>query len=213
MEKKLLEDKLRPTMLDPSLLIRHGFWESVQDLQNIFPIIYVPKSIGDIRDSEFREFYGGYLRETDIVGKEDVIRRAQDTFRYFSWKECSERIPEQLADRFTGFRLRVEESSLPVPIRSILLDEFAFLATQSSILSRMKKTFKLLEKLDAIPLINLEKIAPEEWRKSISGLKKAVDMINWIATVGAFAIWLGPVAGVAGGSAATGVRLLLIDPS
>lgn len=211
--EKLLENKLRPTMLDPSLLIRHGFWESVQSLQKVFPIIYVPKSIRNIKGPEFREFYGGYLREKDIVRIEEVVRNTQENFKWFSWEEHSEKIPEQLAERFAGLRLRVEESSLPVPIRTVLLDEFVFLATQSSILSRMKKTFKLLEKLDAIPLINLEKVVPEEWRKSISGLKKAVDVINWIATIGVFAIWLGPAASVIGGSAATGIRLLLIDPS
>jgi hypothetical protein len=210
--EKLLENKLRPTMLDPSLLVRHGLWESVQSLRKVSPIIYVPEGIRNIKDSEFREFYGGYLRERDIARIEEVIRNAQETFKWFSWVEYSEKMPEQLAERFTGLRLRVEESSLPVPIRTILLDEFVFLATQSSILSRMKKTFKLLEKLDAIPLINLEKIVPQEWQKSISGLKKAVAIINWIATIGVFAIWLGPAAGVIDGSAVTGVRLLLIDP-
>jgi hypothetical protein len=76
----------------------------------------------------------------------------------------------------------------------------------------MKKTFKLFEKFDAIPLINLEKMVPEEWQKSVKGLKNAVDLINWIAAIGVFTLWLGPVAGVLGGSATTGIRLLLIDP-
>ena len=97
-------------------------------------------------------------------------------------------------------------------IRDILLDEFVFLSTQSTILSRIKKSFEVFEKLGAIPLINLEEIAPEEWRKTVRGLKNAINFANWIATIGAFTIWLGPVAGFLGGSAVTGTRLLLIDP-
>jgi hypothetical protein len=77
----------------------------------------------------------------------------------------------------------------------------------------MKKTFKLLEKFDAIPLLNLEKRVPKEWQKSVSGLKKAIDLVNWIALIGTFSLWLGPIIGVLGGSAVTGIRLLLIDPA
>jgi hypothetical protein len=211
--EKLLENKLRPTMLDPSLLARHRFWESIQNLQSIFPTIYVPKGVQEIKDSEFREFYGGYIYEPEILRVKEIIKRSQETFRWFSWKEYGEKIPEQLAEGFDRLKFYLEDSYLSMPVRNILLDEFVFLSTQSSILSRMKKTFKMLEKFNALPLLNLEEIVPEEWQKSVSGLKIAINSVNWIAFIGTFSLWLGPIGGFLGGSAVTGIRLFLIDPT
>jgi hypothetical protein len=212
MEKSIV-DKLKPAMLDPSILCVTEFWQFTKNLQEIIPTIYVPKNILKIKDTDFHEFYGGYLHRLRILSIEEVIERSREAFQWFSWEEYSKKIPEQFVDGFTKLRGRLEESYLPIPIQNILLDEFVFLTTQSSVLSRMKKTFKLLEKFDAIPLLNLEKIVPKEWQKSVSGLKKAIDFVNWTALIGTFSLWLGPISGVLGGSAVTGIRLLLIDPA
>jgi len=47
----------------------------------------------------------------------------------------------------------------------------------------------------------------------VRGIKNAVDFVNWIGTIGAFTIWLGPLTGVIGGTAATGIRMVIIDPA
>lgn len=109
-------------------------------------------------------------------------------------------------------RLRLEGSPLSMPIQRILLDEFVFLATQSSILSRLKKTFKLFEYLRVMPLLNLEEMVPEEWRESVRGIKWMVRFVNWIAFIGGFSLMLGPVTALLSGSTVTGIRLVLIDP-
>ncbi len=210
--EKLIGDKLKPTMLDPSLLIQPIFWKSAQKLNEVFPTIYIPQSINKIKNPDFREFYGSYLRESDIMNIDKVIRNAETSFEWFSWEDYSKKVPEQYKEHFGALRRDLEKSNLSSALQNILLDEFVFLTTQSSILSRIKKTFKLFEKLEVFPLINLENIVPEEWQKSVSGIKKTVDIVNWIGTIGAFAIWLDPVIGVISGSTVTGVRLLLIDP-
>lgn len=199
-------------MLDPSLLCRVEFWEVTSNLREIFPLIYVPKNIRDIKDRDFRDFYGGYLHRKKILSVEEVARRSQEAFKSFSWEEYAEQVPEQLMEGFETLRGRLKESYLATPIQNTLLDEFVFLATRSSILSRLKKTFRLFEKFEAIPLLNLERIAPEEWRKSVKGVKNAVSFVNWIASIGGFSVWLGPIVGPLAGTAATGIRLLLIDP-
>lgn len=88
------------------------------------------------------------------------------------------------------------------------MDEFVFLCTQSSIVSRLKKTFKLLEKLQAIRLINLENEVPEEWRGTVKGIKELTHAVNWIATLGRFDMSLG----FEGTMLVEGIRLFLIDP-
>jgi hypothetical protein len=94
--------------------------------------------------------------------------------------------------------------------RALLLDEFVFLASRSSMLSRMKKPLKIFEKFNALPLLNLEKIAPDEWRETIRGIKRATRLINWIGSIAFFAIGVPfSVPSIALG----GIRLLLVDPS
>jgi hypothetical protein len=58
MEKSIV-DKLKPAMLDPSILCVTEFWQFTKNLQEIIPTIYVPKNILKIKDTDFHEFYGG----------------------------------------------------------------------------------------------------------------------------------------------------------
>ena len=200
-------------MLDPSLLCTVNFWEKTTNLQKIFPVIYVPESIKQMKDSEFHKFYGSYLYRKKTLSVEEVVKRSQEAFKSFSWEEYSAEIPDQFSVGFGSLRRGLEESYIDKSIQKTLLDEFVFLTTQSSVLSRLKKPFKLFEKFEAIPLLNLEKRAPEEWKKSVRGVKNAVTLINWIASIVEFSLLLGPVVGTIVGSTITGVRILLVDPA
>lgn len=212
MEKKL-EAKLKPTMLDPSLLCAVDFWKKIIALQKIFPIIYVPKSIKQMKDSEFRDFYGSYLYRRKTLSVEEVVKRSLESFRLFSWEEYLSEMPDRFRVGFGNLRRGLEKTYIAESIQKALLDEFVFLTTRSSILSRLKKPFKLFEKFDALPLLNLEKRAPEEWKKSVRGVKNAVNLINWIASIVKFSLLLGPLVGPVVGSTVTGVRILLVDPA
>ena len=44
-------------------------------------------------------------------------------------------------------------------------------------LSRLKKSIKPFEKFNNLPLINLEKIVPEEYKDAVGGMKKAFSML------------------------------------
>lgn len=207
-----MEFQLRPIMADPSLLCKVNFWEAVTHLKKVAPLVY-PRNIEFIEDADLWNFYGAYLRKRDALSVKEVIARCKKSFRSFVWREYYQAIPETLLSGFVTFRRKLEKSHLPIAVQNILLDEFVFLATQSSIISRLKKPFKFFEKFDAIPLLNLEKRAPPDLRRSIRGIKKAISFINWIATIGTFSIWLGPVMGSFTGSVITGIRLILIDPN
>lgn len=203
MEKEM--QKLKTVMIDPSLMSTFEFWESSDNFKNLFLKIYFPWNLRNVPDSDFSEFYGSYRKR--ILKVEDMLGRSQD-LKSFSWEEYREKIPDKLTGNFHQLRGRLEESDLPRPISQILLDEFAFLSTQSSIISRLKKPFKMFEKLKVFPLINLEKMVPEEWRSTVKGIKYSVSLANWIATLGGFSISLG----LGGTVAVEGIRLLLIDP-
>ena len=64
------------------------------------------------------------------------------------------------------------------------------------------------------PLVNLEKEAPEELRDTISGIKKGIKFVRWLATPVFIAI--GPVGNIWTRMLDTiiieGIRLLIIDP-
>jgi len=207
-----IDKKLKPTMLDPSLLCRVEFWEVVGDLKEIFPKVYFPMGITEIKDREFRDFYGIYLPREKILSVEEVVKRSHEAFNSFHWEKYSREVPEQLSESFEMLRLPLEDSHISLSIQRILLDEFVFLVTQSSILSRLKKTFKLLEHLRVMPLLNLEETVPEEWRESLRGVKWMINFVNWIALIGGFSLFLGPVASVLSGVTIKGIRLVLIDP-
>lgn len=211
MEKEV-KAKLKPAILDPSVLCVVDFWKTTTNLKRIFPVIYVPESIKQIEDIEFRKFYGGRLHTEKILSVEEVIKRSRETFESFSWDRYSAEIPEQFRVGFRNLRRGLADSYIAESIQQALLDEFVFATTQSSILSRLKKPFKLFEKFDAIPLINLEKRAPDEWKQTVRGVKKASKFVSYIAFNVGFSILLGPGAGTIAGHVATFTRLLLVDP-
>ena len=199
-------DKLKPVMIDPSLLSTAEFWESRERFKSLFPKIYFSRNIQEIRSDAFRDFYGSYRKR--VLKIDDMLSRSQKFFLPFSWKEYETRMPDELRKDFYRLVGRLKESYISDPIQQVLLDEFVFLTTQSSILSRLKKPFKIFEKLEVIPLINLEKTVPEEWRSTVRGIKKTVSLVNWIASIGRFSMSLG----FYGTAVVEGIRLLLIDP-
>lgn len=205
--EKMVKEKLMPIMVDPSLLCTVEFWETSADLRNMIPKIYFPINLRNIKDGDFRDFYGGHRHE--VLSVEEIFRRSKEVLRSFSWEEYSREIPQKLSGNFESFASRLRESHLSRPVQETLLDEFVFLCTQSSIISRLKKTFKFFEKLEAIPLLNLEKIVPEDWRRIVSGIKTTVSLVNWIATLGGFSISLG----ILGTAVVEGIRLFLVDPT
>jgi len=207
-----MEGRLKPAMLDPSILCTVDFWKTTRNLKRVFPVIYVPESIKQLEDIEFRKFYGGRLLTEKILSVEEVIKRSREVFKSFSWKEYSEEIPEQFRVGFGNLRRGLEKSYLAKSIQNVFLDEFVFLTTQSSILSRMKKIFKVFETLNVFPLLNFEKRAPEEWKDIVHGVKKAVSIINWIGFIGGYSlIFPFPISPLVGG-VVKGIRLILVDP-
>ena len=199
-------------MLDPSILCTVDFWEEAEGIQRNFRTINFPESIKQITNLELREFYGGYLPEERVLRVEELTKRCQEYFQSFSFRKYSEEIPKPFREAYRSLGMGLERSTIPRSIQNVLLDEFAFLITQSSILSRMKKVFKVFENLKAIPLLNLEKRVPEEWKETVNGIKKAGSIINWIGFLGGYSIILPfPMSPVVGGIV-EGVRLILLDP-
>ena len=179
-------------------------------------MIYVPAGIRKIENPEFQEFYGSYTNASEILSIEAVVERTEGLFQLFSWRNLAEFMPKELVESFERFRSHLQGSHLSEPLKNMLIDEYVFLVTRSSVLSRLKKTFKLFESLDALPLINLERIVPEEWRAHVRHIKKAVNLVNYIALTGSFAIWLGQpgpnLLAMLGAPAVKGIRMFLIDP-
>lgn len=215
MVKKLenyFKQKIESTMLDPSLLCTIDFWENSRKLPDIFREIYFPESIKLMTDFELRKFYGIYLSEERMLGVKEIANRSQENFRSFSFRSSSKEVPEPFREGYSKLRRGLERSTIPKSIQNTFLDEFVFLTVHSSILSRMKKSFKIFEKFNAFPLLNLEKRAPEEWRDTVRGIKWTIKAVNWIAFSVVFSLYLGPVAGTIAGKVVDGIRLLLVDP-
>jgi hypothetical protein len=208
--EKQIELKVKPIMLDPSLLCATAFWKDFRPFGNTWRNFRIPFSIRLMNEREFTDFYADYLPKLKIMDFQEMLNLTSN-FESFNWKENINRLPELLRDNYSSLRSNLAESKLSESIQNSLLDEFIFLATQSSIASRLKKSFKMFEKLKALPLINLEKIAPEEWKGAVKGVKTAVSAVRWLALIGGFNLWLGPGAQIVGG-AVTGIRIFLIDP-
>ena len=202
---------IKPMMLDPSLLCTVDFWKSLRQVDDVFQQLRVPHSLRLMSEKDMVDFYAGHLPKRRIVNFQEMLNMTRD-LKSFHWEENVNGIPASLKESYLSLRSNMGRSKLSQSIKSTLLDEFVFLATQSSILSRLKKSFKVLEGFKSLPLINLEKIAPEEWRSSIANVKKMVSAVRWVATLGGFNLWLGPSAQIVG-SAVTGIRIFLIDPA
>ncbi len=124
--ENLFEKRLRPLMIDPSLLVHREFWDSSETLKKLFPIVYVPMSLQRINDHELGEFYGVYIRERQMLSSQNVIKKTKENFQLFNWEEHFEKIPEPLHNGFENLRRKFEEHVVPASIRDILLDEFVF---------------------------------------------------------------------------------------
>lgn len=220
--EKAFEEKLSAIMIDPSLLVHPRFWSSVSFLKEMMHgrPIYVPYGINYVEDAELRRFYRyPFWYREEMLSAKVVRMRAEEAFKFFSWKEQRQNVRKEFIEEFEKLSFRLEKSFLPASVKDMLLDEYVFLSSQSAILSRLKITFKLLEQ-HGIPLINLEKMAPDEWKRHVHRIKKTIDIVNWIAIMGFFALWFGPIGASVGASignslgasVTTGIRLFLIDP-
>ena len=220
--EKAFEEKLSAIMIDPSLLVHPRFWSSVSFLKEMMHgrPIYVPYGINYVEDAELRRFYRyPFWYREEMLPARVVRMRAEEAFKFFSWKDQRRNVRKEVVEDFEKLRFRLEKSFLPASVKDMLLDEFAFLSSQSAILSRLKRTFKLLEQ-HGVPLINLEKMAPDQWKAHVHRIKKTIDIVNWIAIMGFFALWFGPIGASVGASiggsfgapVAKGIRLFLIDP-
>ena len=207
----LIADKLRKIMLDPSLLLdpaERPYMELEGD-------IYLPKSILGLSTREVSElwkFFGLYLSEREIQFGYSTFEERLSTriWKKFDQREFNAQVPENLRRGY----LALYEAEIPDPVKSILIDEFVFLTTHSCLLSRLKKPFKLFEKYDVFPLINLEERVPEDWVPIIKGMKKYAKWIAFPVSLTGLNLGLNlglstliPIASVV-----EGVRLLIIDP-
>jgi len=205
----MLEEKLKDAMIDPSLLYRHRFWENklwetptLKDFN-----FYIPNSLYQISEKDIPSltmFYvGGFPAR--MINFEELKERSKKKFEIFDREEYIEKIPKQFLEKYEILQSAYFRS----PIKEILLDEFVFLTTKSCLLSALKKVFKQFEKLNVFPLINLEEKVPEEWKETVSGLKK---LANWVAFLGTFTVTGDPILSTRITTSIETVRLILIDP-
>jgi hypothetical protein len=192
-------------MLDPSL-----FLDPVErPYEGLEGGIYLPKSalrLSIDQVDELASFFGIYIPNERLhFGYETYTDRlSRISWKEFSGTEFINLVPQELLHGYHA----LQEAEIPDTIRLILIDEFVFLTTQSCLLSRLKKIFKSFEKLDVLPLINLEEWVPQEWAKPVRGMKKCASWIGFI--VGSFMV--GPGFGVKAMMTIEGARLVIIDP-
>jgi len=201
-----LEGKLRDAMIDPSLLYRYRFWGETLPRNIKF---YIPKSLYEIPENDipdFSKFYmGGLSQKRALRFKEIKEMLAERKIEEFDRKKYIKKIPEQFLERYEI----LQKLDFKYPIKEVLLDEFIFLTTKSCLLSALKKVFKQFERANVFPLINLEEKVPDEWKETVSGLKKMVD---WIAFLGTFTVTGNSILSTGITASIETVRLILIDP-
>ena len=209
---KLRNQILSDIILDPSLLVVGKFWDQNFDNLRNSTRVFFPQGLKNIEENNLHKIYGGYRKKQDLLSYSDTISYCSDNFMPFSYTEFLDAIPQSQLIKFSAFRSILEEISHPAS--TILLDEAVFLLTKSSIASRLKKSLKFFEDFNIFPLVNLEKEAPEELRETISGLKKAINLVRYLATPVFIAI--GPVGNIwtrmLDAIVIEGIRLLMIDP-
>lgn len=203
------EGLFKNKIVDPSLLFVSEFWD---DIDGFYDNVYYPKSILELDDSLIEEYYGAYKKNEELISREQIGFLCERHFKGFSWEENRD-ILDTIREAFPSFYMT---SVIPLPIQHIMLEELMFLFKKSTIVSRLKRSLKFFEKFNGIPLINLEKRTPEEWKDTVSGIKKAFGLVNYVASVGGFTLALGfPVGtfvGIMGGKVVDGVRMIIIDP-
>ena len=201
-----LERKLKDAMIDPSLLYRYRFWGETPPRNIKF---YIPKILYKIPENDipdFSKFYmGGLSQKRALSFKEIKEMLAERKIEEFDRKKYIKKIPEQFLERYEI----LQNLDFKYPIKEVLLDEFVFLTTKSCLLSALKKVFKQFEKINVFPLINLEEKVPDEWKETVSGLKK---LANWIAFLGTFTLTGNLILSGVSAKVTEGIRLFLIDP-
>lgn len=202
---EFITQKFSKIMLDPSLLLD----PTARPYEELRGYIYLPSSIFRLsgnRVDELAEFFGPYISKERIrFGYNTFEKRLSKVdCKEFSGREFASQVPEELMRGYYA----LQKAEIPDPVKFILIDEFVFLATQSCLVSRLKKPFKVFEKLNVLPLINLEERVPQEWIKPVRGMKKCATWIGFI--VGS--VTLGPGIGATIAAAIVGTRLVIIDP-
>lgn len=202
---EFITQKFSKIMFDPSLFLD----PTERPYEELLRDIYLPSSVlGLSRDQvgELASFFGPYIpRERVQFGYNTYRERlSRIVWKEFNGREFASQVPQELLHGYHALL----EAEISDTVRFILVDEFVFLATQSCLLSRLKKPFKFFEKLNALPLINLEERVPQEWVKPVRGMKKCATWIGFI--VGS--VILGPGIGVTIAATIEGARLVIIDP-
>ena len=174
-----IKQKLSVVMLDPSLLLdrRYNQYEQIKG------DIYIPASFFNLSRREVLEledFFGLYLTENIHLGYRTFMQRI-NTIRWQKYdnREFKNDLPANLRNNYEN----LQEANIPKHVKSILSDEFLFLTTRSSLISRLKKPFKVFEKNKVFPLINLEKSVPPQWAPFISEMKHYANWICFASTL------------------------------
>ncbi len=194
-----IKRKLYEKMLDPSLLL----YQNISSFVDIEPL-FIPANFFNIQEeniSSIIDVYGGYAPRLIDYSLINSIKKLAEELGYekFDGKRYSEEIPGNLKEGYN----RLLNSDMPISVKRIMEDEYVFMATRrSALLSRLKKPLKIFEKANVIPIINLEKSVPEEWRETVRGIKK---IVNWIAFFGSVAF---PQIGIPAGL----IHMIIIDP-
>ena len=203
------EGLFKNKIIDPSLLFVHNFWD---EIDGFYDNVYYPKSILELDDSLIEEYYGIYKKKEELITRDLTSFLCERHFQAFSWEENRD-ILDTIREAFPTFNMT---AFIPSPIQHIMLEELMFLFKKSTLLSRLKKSLKLFEKFNGIPLINLEERAPDEWKDTVAGIKKAFSLVNYVVNIGGFTITLGypigTITGIIGGTIVEGMRLIIIDP-
>lgn len=202
---EFITQKFSKIMLDPSLFLD----PAERPYEELRGYTYIPSSVFGLSGhqvGELASFFGPYISEERIQFGYNTFRErlSRIVWKEFSGREFANQVPEEL---LRGYHT-LQEAEIPDSVKFILIDEFVFLATQSCLLSRLKKPFKFFEKLNVLPLINLGERVPPEWVEPVHGMKKCATWIGFI--VGSITLGLGIGATIA--AVIEGTRLVLIDP-
>ena len=208
MREENLERFIEPIMIDPSILISKRYLYNLFDFKGR---LYVPNSfIEMLKDAKFEErwspdynFYSGYLShellaDTEFI--ESLLKKLEvSTFSKKHFKKPSPQTELVMS--------KVEELYLPPYVREILKEEIAFLFSHSGLISRLKKPFEMMARAD-LPIIDITRSVPEDWKYTVKGMKR---FCNWIGFLADFSVNLIPPVNVLS-RIVGGVRMYIIDP-
>ena len=70
--------------------------------------------------------------------------------------------------------------------------------------------------MNPIYSVRARKKVPDEWKETVSGIKNAFTLVNYVANIGGFMATLGfpmgTAIGAVSGTLVEGVRIIIIDP-